>query len=213
MRVTPQNRSHKNKRESGTAALEFALVAMPTVLMLLGVVVVGINLGRAIQVVEICRAADSMYVRGVDFSQTSAQNMLAQVGSNMNMQTGASSSGLIILSQVQFVPNPLTCTSSCSGTYQLMQRLTIGNTSLTGTHYPTAGTIPSCGGTTTTNCQDSQGNILGYQTYSNAQITNFPSTVITTTNGISYLAEAYFTNPANLNMWSSGAGFYAQAFF
>src|SRR5579872_6305826 len=106
MRLSPQNKSPKNQRESGTAALEFALVAMPTVMMMLGVVVIGVNLGRAIQVKEITRAANSMYVRGVDFSQAGAQNMLAQLGSNMNMQTDNTSSGLIVLSQVQFVPNP-----------------------------------------------------------------------------------------------------------
>lgn len=213
MRLSPQNKSPKNRRESGTAALEFALVAMPTVMMMLGVVVVGINLGRAIQVKEICRAANSMYVRGVDFSQASAQNMLVQLGSNMNMQTDNTSSGVIVLSEVQFVPNPSTCTSSCSGTYQLMQRLTIGNTGLTGTHYPTAGSIPSCGGSTVTDCQDSQGNILGYQTYSNAAINNFGSSLTLSANGISYVAEAYFTNGANLNIWFNNSGYYSQAFF
>lgn len=208
-------RNNRNKAESGTAALEFALVAMPTVMMFVGVVVVGVNLGRAIEVAEICRSANSMYVRGVDFSQTSAQNLLVQLGQNMNLQTGNTSSGLIILSQVQYVPTPSGCSgASCTGgSYQLMQRLTIGNTGLTGTHFPTAGSIPACGGSTTTDCQDSQGNIQGYQTYSNATISNFGSSLTLTNNGISYVAEAYFQNGANLNMWSSTSGFYAQAFF
>ena len=207
--------SRKNNRESGNAVLEFALVAMPTVLLLLGVVVVGINLGRAIEVGQICRDADSMYVRGVDFSQTAAQNLLVQLGQNMNLQTGSSSSGLIILSQVQYVPTPIGCSgSACTGgSYQLAQRLTIGNTGLTGTHFPTAGSIPACGGSTTTNCQDSEGNIEGYETFANAQITNFGSSLTLNNNSISYVSEAYFQNAANLNVWSSSAGFYAQAFF
>jgi Flp pilus assembly protein TadG len=205
--------SHKNRRESGTAALEFALVVFPIVLTLIGVVVVGINLGRAIQVGQIVRDADSMYVRGVDFSQTGAQNLLAQMGQNMNLQTGSSSSGLIILSQVQFVPNPITCTSNCTGTYQLAQQQIIGNTSLPGTHFPTAGTIPACSTSVTTDCQDSEGNIEGYQTYGNAAISNFGSSLTLAPLGISYVAEAYFQNGANLQMWSSGSGFYAQAFF
>lgn len=206
--------SRKNKKESGNAALEFALVAMPTVFLLLGVVVVGINLGRAIEVGQICRDADSMYVRGVDFSTAAAQNMLVQLGQNMNLQTGSTSSGLIILSQVQYVPTPIGCTSACTGgSYQLAQRLTVGNTSLTGTHFPTAGAIPACGGSTTTNCQDSQGNIQGYQTFSNATISNFGSSLTLNNNSISYVAEAYFQNGPNLQVWSSSAGFYAQAFF
>src|ERR1700684_1600291 len=117
--------SRKNRRESGNVVLEFALVAMPTVLLLMGVVVVGLNLGRAVQVGQICRDADSMYVRGVDFSTSAAQNLLVQLGHTMHLQTSNTSSGIIILSKIQFVPNPLTCTTSCSGTYQLAQRLTI----------------------------------------------------------------------------------------
>jgi hypothetical protein len=202
-----------NTGEYGHAALEFALVAMPTVLLMLGVVVVGINLGRAIEVGQICRDADSMYVRGVDFSTSAAQNLLVQLGQNMNLQTGNTSNGIVILSKVQFVPNPLTCTSSCSGSYQLAQRLTVGNTTLPGTHYPTAGGIPACGGSTTTNCQDSQGNIAGYQTFSNAAIGNFSSSLTLNPNEISYVAEAYFQSGANLQIWASSPGFYAQAFF
>jgi hypothetical protein len=205
--------SRKNRRESGNVVLEFALVAMPTVFLLLGVVVVGLNLGRAIEVGQICRDADSMYVRGVDFSTTAAQNLLVQLGQNMNLQTGSTSSGVIILSQVQFVPNPLTCTVSCSGSFQLMQRQIIGNTSLPGTHFPTTGSIPACGGSTTTDCQDSQGNIEGYQTYTNATISNFGSSLTLNPNAISYVAEAYFLNGPTLQVWSSSAGFYAQAFF
>jgi hypothetical protein len=211
--------SRKNNGERGTAALEFALVVMPTVIMMLGVVVVGINLGRAIEVGEICRSADSMYVRGVDFSQTASQNLLVQLGQNMNLQTGSSSSGIIILSEVQAVATPFGCSGSgCTGTaYQLMQRLIIGNTSLPGTHFPSAvWPITACGtggASPTTDCQDSEGSIQGYATYSGATISNFGSSLALTTGEISYVAEAYFQNGANLNMWSSSAGFYAQAFF
>lgn len=215
MRHSRTYKSLGNKKESGTAALEFALVAMPTVFMMLGVVVVGINLQQAIEVQEICRSADSMYVRGVDFSQTSAQNLLVQLGQSMNLQTGSTSNGLIVLSQVQLVQTPFGCTSSCTGTsYQLMQRLTIGNTSLTGTHFPSAvSPFTACGGSTTTDCQDSEGNIQGYASYSGATISNFGSSLTLATAGqISYVAEAYFQNTGNLNIWSS-PGFYAVSFF
>jgi Flp pilus assembly protein TadG len=206
--------SRKNRRESGTAALEFALVAMPILLTLIGVVVVGINLARSVEVGQICRDADSMYVRGVDFSQTAAQNLLAQMGQNMNLQTGSSSSGLIILSEVQYVPTPIGCTGSActAGSYKLMQRQIIGNTSLPGTHFSTAGSIPACSGSLTTDCQDSQGNIQGYETYANATISNFGSSLALGNNEISYVAEAEFTSGPNLN-WFSNSGFYAQAFF
>lgn len=207
-------RRKNNTGEYGHAALEFALVAMPTVLLMLGVVVVGINLGRAIEVGQICRDADSMYVRGVDFSTSAAQNLLVQLGQNMNLQTGSTSNGIVILSKVQFVPNPLTCTSSCSGSYQLAQQLIVGNTTLPGTHFPTTGSIPACNPpTTATNCHDAQGNIQGYQTFSNAAISNFSSSLTLNPNEISYVAEAYFQSSANLQIWASSPGFYAQAFF
>jgi len=206
--------SRKHKREKGVAALEFALVAMPTVLLLLGVVEIGINLGRAVQVDELCRDADSMYVRGVDFSTTAAQNLLVQIGQSLNLQTGSTSSGLVILSQVQYVPTPIGCTTTCTGgSYQLMQQQIVGNTSLPGTHFPTAGTIPACTGSTTTNCQDSQGNIQGYQTFSNATISNFGSSLTLDNYGISYVAETYFSNGPNLQIWYGSTGFYTQAFF
>jgi hypothetical protein len=206
--------SLKNRRESGTAALEFALVAMPIVLTLIGVVVVGINLARAVEVGQICRDADSMYVRGVDFSQTAAQNLLVQMAQNMNMQTGSSSSGLIILSQVQYVPTPIGCSGgACTGgSYQLMQQQIIGNTSLPGTRFPTAGSIPACSGSVVTDCQDTQGNIQGYETYANATISNFGSSLTLGNNQISYVAEAQFESGPTLN-WFSNAGIYAQAFF
>ncbi len=209
-------RRKNNTGEYGHAALEFALVAMPTVLILLGVVVVGINLSKAVEVGQICRDADSMFVRGVDFSTTAAKNLLVQLGQNMNLQTDNTSSGVVILSKVQFVPSPLTCTSSCTGTYQLVQRLTVGNTTLPGTHYPTAASIPACGtggASPTTDCQDSQGNIQGYQTYSNATISNFSSSLTLNANETSYVAEAYFQSSANLQIWFTSPGFYAQAFF
>jgi Flp pilus assembly protein TadG len=206
--------SRKNSRESGTAALEFALIALPIVLTLIGVIVVGINLGRAVQVGQICRDADSMYVRGVDFSQTAAQNLLVQMAQNMNMQTGSTSSGLIILSQVQYVPTPIGCTgAACTGgNYKLMQQQIIGNTSLPGTHFPTTGSIPACSGSVTTACQDTQGNIQGYETDANATISNFGSSLTLGNNQISYVAEAEFQSGANLQVFSS-SGFYAQAFF
>ena len=78
--------SIQKNAEQGHSVLEFALVAIPTVLMLLGVVVVGINLGRSVQAGQVCRDADSMFVRGVDFSQTGARQMLAHLGAGLNLQ-------------------------------------------------------------------------------------------------------------------------------
>jgi hypothetical protein len=197
-----------NKKEQGHSILEFALIAMPTVTMLLGVVVVGIDLGRSDQVTEICRDADAMYVRGIDFSQTGNQQELVRLGQNMNLQT-SNGDGLVTFSKVLFIPD-VSCGSppdpNCTvGKNVLMQRIVFGNTTLQSTHFPTSGTVS----------QDAQGNVANYTTDPNAVITNF------TTNGfqlkpneISYVAETYFrTLDVSMAGILSSPGIYAQAFF
>jgi hypothetical protein len=198
----------RNKKEQGHSILEFALIAMPTVTMLLGVVVVGIDLGRADQVTEICRDADAMYVRGIDFSLAGNQQELVRLGQNMNLQT-TGGDGLVTFSKVIFIPDP-SCGSpvdpNCTvGKNVLMQRIVFGNTTLQATHYPTAGTVT----------QDGQGNVANYTTDAHAVISTF------TTNGfqlkpneISYVAETYFrTLDVSMAGIGSSPGIYAQAFF
>jgi Flp pilus assembly protein TadG len=196
----------RKKGERGHSIMEFALVAIPTVMLLLGVVVIGIDLGRSVQVAQICRDAGSMYVRGVDFSQSGAQQMLARLGQAMNLQTSGGS-GIVILSKIQFVPTDPTCTDTCAGAYRLAQRITIGNTSLTGftgTHFPTAGAVS----------YDSEDNVVNYTTNANAVVSNFGSTLVLNPNEVSYVAEAYFvTSDTSLDAWQGAPGIYAQSFF
>jgi hypothetical protein len=198
----------RNKNEQGHSILEFALIAMPTVTMLLGVVVVGIDLGRADQVTEICRDADAMYVRGIDFSQSGNQQELVRLGQNMNLQI-SSGDGLVTFSKVLFVPDP-TCGTppdpNCTvGKNVLMQRIVFGNTSLQSTHFPTVGTVS----------QDSQGNVANYTTDANAVISNFTTSGFQLKpNEISYVAETYFrTLDVSMAGILSSPGIYAQAFF
>ncbi len=140
-------RARTARGERGVSILEFALIAIPMILMLFGVVVIGVDLGRAIQVAQICRDADAMFMRGVPLYSTAAQNFLVQLGQNMNLQISGGD-GLITLSEIQFIPDP-SCGLPTSSTYanctvganRLVQRITIGNTSITGsaTRFPTAG--------------------------------------------------------------------------
>lgn len=198
----------RNRKEQGHSILEFALVALPTVTMLLGVVVIGIDLGRSDQVQEICRDADSMYVRGIDFSQTGNQQELVRLGSNMNLQISGGS-GLVTLSLVTFIPDP-SCGSppatNCTiGKSVLMQRNIFGNTTLPGTHYPTAGAVT----------YDSQGNVANYSTDPNAVIGNFVTAAFQLhPNEVSYVAETYFqTSDVSMGGFQSNPGIYAQSFF
>src|ERR1700736_3555485 len=94
--------AQRKKREQGTSILEFALVAIPTIFMMLGVVVVGIDLGRSVQVAQICRDAASMYVRGVPLYLSSAQGVIVRLGQNLNLRASGGD-GLVILSKIQSV--------------------------------------------------------------------------------------------------------------
>jgi hypothetical protein len=202
-----QNTKRK-RNDRGHSILEFALIAMPTVTMLLGVVVVGIDLGRADQVTEICRDADAMYVRGIDFSLTGNQQEMVRLGQNMNLQT-SSGDGLVTFSKVTFIPDP-SCGSpvdpNCTvGKNVLMQRIVFGNTTLQSTHFPTAGTVS----------QDAQGNVANYATDNNAVINNFVTNGFQLKpNEVSYVAETYFrTLDVSMAGFQSSPGIYAQAFF
>ena len=203
--------NRRNGKERGNSILEFALVAIPTVVLMLGVVVFGIDLGRSVQVAQISRDAASMYVRGVDFSLTGNQQVLVRLGTTMNLQLG-SGDGLIILSKVTFIPD-----SSCgspgspgypnctSGKHVLMQRITFGNTALPGTHFPTHGSVTP----------DAQGNIPNYSTDPNAVIDNFAATLqLKPGEQASYVSEAYFqTTDVKMNGFAASPGVYAQSFF
>jgi hypothetical protein len=208
--------SRRHKNQKGTSVLEFALIIWPTVLMLMGVVVVGNQLGRAVEAGQVCRDADSMYVRGVDFSQTGNQAELARIGQALNLQSSNSGNGIVILSKITFIPDP---SSSCglpadpgystctTGQYRLAQRTIIGNTSLPGTHYTTTGT-PT---------YDSENNVTNYSDYTNgtaATISNFQNTLVLYPGQFTYVAETYFQMlDLSLPGFQSNPGVYSVAFF
>jgi hypothetical protein len=201
----------RNKGEAGHSILEFALVAIPTVIMMLGVVVIGVDLGRSIQVAEVARDADAMFVRGLDFSQAGNQQVLVRLAQNLNLQI-AGGDGLVTLSRVTFIPDP-SCGlptdpgyPNCTvGKSVLLQRIVFGDTTLPATHYPTAGTIT----------MDSQGNVANYATDVNAVITNFVTNALQLKpNEISFIAEVYFRTPdVSMGGFQSSPGIYSQAFF
>jgi Flp pilus assembly protein TadG len=204
--------ARKAAGERGISILEFALIAIPMILMLFGVIVIGVDLGRAIQVAQICRDADAMYMRGAPMYSIPAQNFLVQLGQNMNLQLG-SGDGLITLSEIQFIPDP-SCGLPTSSTYanctvganRLVQRITIGNSSITGsaTRFPTAGVVS----------YDTLDQVNNYLTDPNAVINNFATSLQLKPLEESYVAEAYFqTTTVSLGTIETSPGIYAQSFF
>ena len=198
--------------QRGTSVLEFALIALPMLIMMFGVVVIGYDLGQAVQVAQLARDADAMFMRGIPMYQTSAQNFLIQLGQNLNLRSDAGD-GLITLSKIQFIPDPSCGAPSdasyanCTvGTNRLVQRIIIGNTSIPGasTRFPTAGSVS----------YDSLDQVNNYLTDNNAVIGNFASALQLKPLEISYVAEAYFqTNQVSFGSIQSTPGIYAQTFF
>ncbi len=202
--------SNRKTAQKGHSILEFALIAFPTLTMLFGTVVIGINLGRSVQVAQINRDSDAMFVRGIDFSQSGNQAELARLGQALNLQT-TGGDGLVILSRIQFIPDA-SCGAPTSSTYPnctvgknvLVQRISIGNTALYTTHYPTAGNVT----------QDGQGNVANYSTDANAVISTFTSSLQLKPNEVSYVSETYFrTSDVSMPGFQSNPGIYSQTFF
>jgi hypothetical protein len=198
------------RRERGNSILEFAFVAIPTVILMLGVVVLGINLGRSVEVAQVARDGGAMFVRGLDFTQTGNQQVLVRIAGPLNLQlTGGD--GLASMSKITFIPDA-SCGTPTDASYPdctagknvLMQRIVFGNTTLPGTHYVTVGSVTF----------DSQGNVANYATNPNAVISNFASTLQLKPLEISYVTEAYFQTPdVNMQGFLSNTGIYSQAFF
>jgi Flp pilus assembly protein TadG len=209
---TNKRRGARRAGERGVSILEFALVVIPMVFMILGVVVIGVDLGRAVQVSQICRDADAMFMRGVPLYTSSAQSFLAQLGANMNLQTSGGD-GLVTLSKIQFIPDP-SCGAPTDSTYanctvgvnRLVQRILIGNTTITGasTRFPTAGSVS----------YDSLDQVNNYLTDNNAIINNFAASLQLKPLEVSYVAEVYFQTPTvSFGTIQTSPGIYSQAFF
>ena len=202
------------RRERGTSVLEFALIVLPMLFMMFGVVVIGLDLGRAVQVAQIARSSDALFMRGVPLYTASAQSFLVQLGQNMNLQTSGGD-GVVILSKIQFIPDP-----SCGlptdpgypncivGKNRLVQRIVIGNTAIPGsaTRFPTNGTVT----------YDSLDQVNNYLTDDNAIMDTFASVSNLQLKPMeqSFVAEAYFqATVVSFGTIQSNPGIYAQAFF
>ena len=130
----------KRQRLRGVSILEFSFVMLVLVPLLLGTAVVGVNMVRSMQTIQLARDAGHMYARGADFSQAGNQTILTTIGSGTGLTTSsATSSAVVILSSVTYVDkgmclsdglpvdgagNPIGCTNL--GKWVFTQRLVIG---------------------------------------------------------------------------------------
>jgi hypothetical protein len=123
--------------------VEFALILLILVPLLLGTGVVGVNMIRTLQTVQLARDAGHMYARGVDFSQPGNRTVLIDLGLSVGMAAGSTGSAVVTLSALTYI-DKATCaaagavdasgnpTSACTnfGAWVFTQWMVIGNSSL-----------------------------------------------------------------------------------
>jgi len=200
----------KKTGEKGNEVLEFVFVVLVLIPLLMYTVVIGTDLARAVEVAQVARDAGSMYVRGIDFSQSGNQQELARLGQDLGMAIPGTGSGAVMLSKVTYIPSG-GCTSPCnSAQYVLVQRVTIGDTS-TGGVFPSNSFVQLAG----TPTYDSSGNVANYTTDSNAVVSGVSSKLTLNSGEYAYIAEAYFPSPLANNFpgFSANAGNYSYTIF
>ena len=199
------NVSQRRKRQSGTEFIEFALSSLLLFPLMMGVVIIGINLGRSIQIAQVCRDAGSMYVRGIDFSQAANKNELVRLANGMGM-TASGGSGVVIFSKVQYIPaSACTGIPNCnSNKYVVIHRLTVGSTSVTSSRLGPTGSVST----------DSAGNVTNYMTDPNAVSPNFTNIMTLAANEYAFVAETSFLSPDLTAVGgSSSTGVYARSVY
>ncbi len=185
--------------------IEFALVSWVLLILLIGSAALGLSLARSITCNQVCRAAGSMYVRGVDFSTNGAKDELVRLAGPLGM-TRTGGNGVVILSKVTWI-SAAACTAAgltpCNANkHVIMERLTIGNTSLRA----------SAIGTPNAALIQSNGAVSNYMQDASA-VANFPFLQLNT-NEFAYVAESYFPSPGfDFAGWYTGTGTYSRYIF
>jgi hypothetical protein len=218
----------RQKRQSGSTLLEFAIVVPCLVLLFFGTIGLGVMMGRYIQAVQVDRDVTHMYSDGIDFTQTTPQNIVIQQLALGTGITATGGNGTIIFSQIQTVYQ-VDCTaaavSNCAnlGLPVFTQRLTLGNTSLRTSNY----------GTPTSTLMDAKGNISPSVYLANTDssvrvASGFESQLSTAAiavglsgtapvqpqGNIAYMVEVYFQYPdIGFLGWSTAGGAYSCFIF
>lgn len=151
----------------GVSSVEFAFSMLVLAPLLLGTGVIGVNMIRTLETIQLARDAAHMYARGVDFGQPGNKTILTTIGSPLGLTTSTtSSSTVVILSGLVYIDksacaavgavdgsgNP---TGGCTNyrKWVFSQRLTLGNPSVRTSNYgspltsgPTGVTVDSVTG-------------------------------------------------------------------
>jgi hypothetical protein len=169
----------RRQGRGGAAIVEFVLAAaLIYTPLILGTIVIGMNLIRAIQLTQLNRDAGHMFARGVDFAVPANQAILQQLATGLDLTPGGKS--VVILSQIMRVdcPGPPACANH--GVAVFVRQIVLGNSTLRASRY---GTPPTVAG----------GMVPNYQTNPAARTVNFHPSVMDMQMGeTAYVAEAYY---------------------
>lgn len=174
-------------RRRGSEVIEFALVSTFLLPLLFGVLVVGLNLGRSIQVSQVSRDAGHLYARNVDFSALANQQLIARLAQSLNI-TPTGGNGVVILTTVTFI-GQVQCDAAglsagqCTNLGQsvMTHRIVIGNSSLRQSNF----------GTPNASLIDSTGKVSDYLTESSARANGFASVLVLQAGQVAYVSEVY----------------------
>jgi len=196
--------------EAGNEVLEFVFVMLVFVPLLMYVIIIGIDLARAVQTAQVARDAGSMFVRGVDFSQSGNQAELARIGNDIGLAVPGAGAGAVQLSKVTYIATG-DCTAPCNGGhYVLVQRIVVGDTTGSGALFPGHSFMSLAGSPS----YDSQGNVLNYTTDSSAVVTGVSSVLTLNSGEYAYISEAYFPSTmVYFPGFATSAGNYSSTIF
>lgn len=180
--------------ERGTSVIEFAFCLVLFWLpLVLGMLVIGFNLIRAVQVTQVARDAGHMYANGINFAQSTYQSLLVSLAIGLNMTT-TGGNGVVILSTVMYIDaNACSAggytTSNCPNYSKIVftNRVVVGNSSLHAS---------SLGSPVSTEL-DSNGNVSqsGQLTDTRNQVSGFSNILPLTSGEFAYVSEMFVQSP------------------
>jgi hypothetical protein len=191
MMAQRMSRDARNRRRSGHALVEFALVGVFLVPMFLGGFTVGMNLNHSVRVTQVVRDAGHMYARFVDFSLISNQDILVRLAEGMGM-TRTGGSGVLILSKITFIGDD-DCTgagyalSGCANRnqYVITHRQVVGNSTLRYSAF----------GTPNSNSLDSSGNAIDVYGDASLRAPALGNLLTLSSGQFAFVAEGQFRGP------------------
>jgi Flp pilus assembly protein TadG len=194
---------------SGNELVEFALVATVLLPLLFGTFVVGMNLGRSVQVSQVSRDAGHLYARAVDFSDAANQQLLVRLAQGLPITT-TGGQGVIILSTVMHIGDAQcdgaglsggACTNRNQDVFT--HRIVIGNSAARSSAF----------GTPTPALIDSHGTVSNYLTDAGACASGFQPVLPLQAGEVASVAEVYFPSPDWTMPGYQSTGVYARTIF